>query len=57
MDERDILDSYDFYEVMQRYRWASEINGGLNPAIAFEEVKEWIRAHARVADSADEGRK
>jgi len=40
--KNDILDSQEFYEVMQQYRCAHMINQD-KVVIAFENVKNWIR--------------
>ena len=56
MDERDILDTQDFYEVMQTYRWAGLVRGGSREedvVPAFEGVKDWIRKNYRPASSAE----
>jgi hypothetical protein len=42
----EILDSQDFYEVMQRYRH-SPIAGNHNVVKSFNEVKQWIRDNYR----------
>jgi hypothetical protein len=51
----DLLDTEEFYNVMQVYRWAGLIKGGSREedvVPAFEAVKDWIRAHYVPASSA-----
>jgi hypothetical protein len=51
MDEEDILDEQEFYELMQAYRLAPLVDQE-RVVYDFEEVKKYIRAHIKEISDA-----
>jgi hypothetical protein len=43
----DFLETQDFYELMQAYRWSGILHGGREEDVVktFEAVKEFVRIH------------